>query len=568
MVTTPNRKYELIGTNVTPDVKYWFNRLASQLDTDIQTVQTGWSKDPAFTTLAAQALAAAGKPQQLKNANVDALADGFFFWWTRQEMETMTGTMPLSPEGLLMPGLLWQYTTTNGLKFQIYFGYGSRGDVQYRATDSVSTGAMTPWRKLYTPPPAPPVIDPALLDSARRPLLVDAFKRRRGTVIGTAGKPAVALRFDHGWNNFQSKVLPLLEKYDLPWLQATNSRQNTTAGNVSQNTEVTLADVQNMALSHGGEIANHGATHNNAGTEAALLDEIVTGLSELKTAMPRLAIEHWCPPGTGAGGYMGYSNMSTLEHHMTLAGRLVQAHHAAVGGYVPGIYRSLPANLEIGLAHYTIDAASPANVADRLGNLSKMGTPHGLLLMLHPSLLDTAGNMTTAQLDTVLADLARRRDAGELEILTPGGLLLADHRTEHRHNLLQNSEFKGGTGRWTLGASWQLIPGGGIRVGGSSGILSQTVPYMGDYPELLGGVRELVVEGVTAAAAGGALTVTVRAGTLNVTKTFRDINPEDGPRTLRNQLVLPLDATAVSVELTRADGSPGMDIRAVRLQSI
>jgi len=561
LATTPNRGYDLVPTGAAPDVPYWFNRLANILDTDIQSVMTGWSKDPNFTALAAAALAAAGKPRQLTAGDVDNLADGFYFWRTPTEMAAMTGTMPRRPDGQLMPGLLWQYTTAYSLKFQIYIGYGQAGDVQYRSTGSVNAGNLIPWRRLYT---APPVIDPALVSPYRRPFLVDAFKRRRGAGVGTAGKPVVALRFDHGWNNFRSVILPLLEKYDLPWLQATNSRQNTTASNVSQNTEVTLADVQALALVHGGEIANHGATHKDAVTEEALLDEIVTGLAELKAAMPLLAIEHWCPPGIGAGGYMGYSNMSTLEHHLTAAGLLVQSHHAAVSGYVPGAYRALPAGLDVGLGHYTMDAATPAGVSSRVDLLSSMDTPMGMVLMLHPSLVGSPGYITAAQVETVLADLARRRDAGTLEILTPGGLLLADHRTDHRHNLLSNSDLSAGAKFWAVGESWKTVPGGGVRSAGS-GVLAQTVA-MANFPHFAGGVREAVVK-VSSADVGGALQLTVRTGDQVITKTYRDINAADGPRVLRNQFVIPAGAASFTVELASA-AAPELTVTSVRCQTV
>ena len=569
MATTTNRKYELIGENVTPDVKYWFNRLAGQLDVDIQKVQGGWAADPQFVALAQTAITNARKPAILTTGNVDAMADGWYQFRTPADLAAVEGKFPLTAAGTKQPGFLFQVTTTNGIKFQIYFAYASGGTISYRATGSVTAGSLIGWRALWTEPaPANPIT--ADQESPfRRSVLEGAFKRRRGNVVGTAGKPVVALRFDHGWNNFKNIVLPLLDKYDLPWLQATNSRQNTTATNVSQNTEVTLADVQDMALRHGGEIANHGATHRDATTTEALLDEIIGGLTELQTAMPQLAIEHWCPPGIGAGGYMGYSNMSTPEHMSTQAGRLVQAHHAGVSGYVTGLYRPLPASLEIGLVHYTMDEATPAQVAARVGVLKTLGTPAGMLLMVHPSLIGGEGYMSAAQLETVFADLALRRDLGEIEILTPGGLLLADHRTDHRNELLPNADFAAGLSGWSA-AGWTLKTENGkpYVVPANNAPLTRTVEVGGNMSSFTSGsVREVLVR-ARPLAGRGSLTVTVTAGDLTVTKTYTDLDPTVGWVNLRNHLVIPMDARSVTVSVARGAGSPEVHVSNISLRSV
>jgi hypothetical protein len=52
----------------------------------------------------------------------------------------------------------------------------------------------------------------------------------------------------------------------------------------------------------------------------------------------------------------------------------------------------------------------------------------GLQLMCHPSLLNTSGNITTADLTTILDYLVTKQTSGQLVVLDPYELLLADAR--------------------------------------------------------------------------------------------------------------------------------------------
>lgn len=266
----------------------------------------------------------------------------------------------------------------------------------------------------------------------RRADLVGRFLMRRGGRIGTGGVGVVALRFDHHLNDFQSKVLPLLRQYHLPWAQVVNPDR---VGVYPTDSAVSWSQLQDMALQHGGEVWNHGADHGDASTKAALRVQIVESLDDLRTNLPELAVEGWAPPGLAAGGYMGAAPFQTTDQNTgTYAGRLIMGYHAAVAGYADGLYRVLDGvSMPIGAPHVTIDAQTPSSVAAYLN--AAEGLDAGIALMLHPNLLDQGGQITTSQFGEVLADIAARRAAGTLRVLSYSGLWCADATTSYRHDL-------------------------------------------------------------------------------------------------------------------------------------
>ncbi|MEE2568611.1 polysaccharide deacetylase family protein [Pseudarthrobacter sp. J64] len=399
-----------------------------------------------------------------------------------------------------------------------------------------------------------------VFNGTRRSMLVSAFRARRGGVIGTSGKPALALRFDHGVANFKTKVLPLLQKYNLPWSQAVNPGTLTDASN-----STTFAELQSLCINNGGEVANHGRTHADAVGRAAIKVEIETSLTELQTGMTGLAIETWNPPGIGAGGYGGYAPMDTQDKHWnTYAGQLILSSHPAVSGYIPGLYRPLPAELAIGLSHATMDTQSTATIQAWVDGAITAGA--GIQLMLHPALVDTAGHLTTAQLETALAYIAGRRDAGALEVLTPSGLLLADLQTDQRHNLVANGRFANGLTSWANTTGWALTTVNGLTYASTSTgtPLTQAVS-MSRNEAMLGGARELVYK---VRAAAGAVVRTAATGAAVAATKDHTLTAAPGWREVRQQLVIPLDFTGtLTIAGGRVSGG-AVDITDIRLQTI
>ncbi|UYB35515.1 polysaccharide deacetylase family protein [Arthrobacter koreensis] len=484
-----------------------------------------------------------------QGTNLNALPAGAFQVNTGSDAATMQNLPPGAG-----PGNGETFKSSNGLISQFYMEYGSREAVWYRSTGSLSNGTMQPWRNITES------TMPEIVGMYQRETLVDAFRQRRGGVIGTDGLPAVSLIFDHGLVKFRDIVLPLLRKYGLPWAQVLNSRTLNTAANGG----VTLSTVQDWAIADGGEIWNHGATHNDATTKMGLFDEIVNGLEELKAGIPKLPIEGFAPPGLPDGEYMGASGFNTpAKFYGTYAGRLMMAYHAAVRGYAGNTYRSLPQDLPIGGRHVTMDQAARSTMINILNAITEYSTPVGCQIMLHPSYVGDAGYVSAADVEAVFADIAARRDAGRLKVVTPTAMLLADHRTTHRHELLKNVDFSAGLNGWN-GTGWTVGAEGGTGVATSGGepLTQGCSLYRRDM--LKGATREL--KAVVRIPSGGSVRLAIPelgvdrivavqsgSGWVRVSKCFTiPLNVGDG---------------SFTVSITKLTGS-SLEVREVKLQSV
>ena len=277
---------------------------------------------------------------------------------------------------------------------------------------------------------------------ARRTAVVEAGLKRRGGVVGTGGKPAIALRFDHHLQQFGDKALPLLKQYRLPWGQMIN------AGNIgSGNDTWSWPQLATECHNSGGEVWNHARTHNDVNDELRADQAVTLGLSELRDNLPSLWIDSWAPPGQS--NYMGFTNQSEPERfYETYPGKLVLAQHAFVRGSYPGPHHPLNGQNLIGQSHVTIDAQTSAWCQAAVRSARDTGS--GLTMMLHSSYLDQSGYMTTSELDAVLAYIAQLRDAGEIVVLSNAGILMADANTPVRQtNMLANAGTGSNTGTWS-----------------------------------------------------------------------------------------------------------------------
>lgn len=275
----------------------------------------------------------------------------------------------------------------------------------------------------------------------RRDAIVDAGIKRRGGVIGTAGKAAVALRFDHHLPAFKSKILPLLKEYRLPWGQMLNPARIASGGE-----GMTYAQIATECYNTGGEAWHHSYSHTDMPDAATANREVIRGFDDLRAGLPGLYIDGWAGPGQTV--QMGLEGSDTPEKFWgSYPGRLVLERHAFVRGYYSGVYQPLAGPNLIGAPHSTIDTLDAAYVSGLVRGAIAAGA--GLTLMLHPNYLDTAGYMTTAALRTILADLAAKRDAGELLMLTPTAILLADASSDYRRNLLTTGGAGAKNGTWT-----------------------------------------------------------------------------------------------------------------------
>ena len=277
---------------------------------------------------------------------------------------------------------------------------------------------------------------------ARRAAVVEAGLKRRGGVVGTGGKPAIALRFDHHLQQFGDKVLPLLKQYRLPWGQMIN------AGNIGKGNDTwAWSKLAKEAHDSGGEVWNHALTHGDVNSEFQADQAVTLGLSRLRENLPSLWVDSWAPPGQS--NYMGFTNQSEPEKfYETYPGKLVLAQHAFVRGSYPGPHHPLNGQNLIGQSHVTIDAQTSAWCQAAVRSARDTGS--GLTMMLHSNYLDQSGYMTTEDLDDTLAYIAQLRDAGEIVVLSNAGILMADANTPVRQtNMLSNAGAGANTGTWS-----------------------------------------------------------------------------------------------------------------------
>ena len=277
---------------------------------------------------------------------------------------------------------------------------------------------------------------------ARRAAVVEAGLKRRGGVVGTGGKPAIALRFDHHLQQFGDKVLPLLKQYRLPWGQMIN------AGNIgSGNDTWSWSKLAKEAHYSGGEVWNHAFTHGDVNNEFQADQAVTLGLSRLRENLPSLWVDSWAPPGQP--NYMGFTHQADPEKfYETYPGKLVLAQHAFVRGSYPGPHHPLNGQNLIGQSHVTIDKQTSAWCQAAVRSARDTGS--GLTMMLHSNYLDQSGYMTTSELDAVLAYIAQLRDAGEIVVLSNAGILMADANTPARQtNMLSNAGAGTNTGTWS-----------------------------------------------------------------------------------------------------------------------
>lgn len=396
---------------------------------------------------------------------------------------------------------------TGNMQTQIRFEDGELMSMRTRN----SAGAWQKWVLLATSR-----ADAATPAAARRDAVVAGGLTRRGGVIGTGGRGAVALRFDHHTRPFLDKVLPLLRQHQLPWGQMLNANRLGGAGTEAG----TAAEMQTACLDAGGEAWNHSWSHSDVTTVPQAEREITQGLTDLRAALPRLWIDGWAGPGQPL--YLGLEGSDTIDKWWsTETGRRVLAQHAFVRGYYPGPHTHLNGPDLVGGPHITIDSATQAYCESAIRQARD--SIAGVTFMLHPNYLDQSGYMTTATLAAILAYLAARRDAGELEVLTPTGILMAD---SSRPRTSLRGAIEAGT-----------IPAGGW---------TSTVNGR-DWSSRTGVPHEL---GATLTGTGNAtltITITTPSGTITSTRTRALTSTPT-----RHAVVAtpPLDATAITLTIT------------------
>ena len=295
-------------------------------------------------------------------------------------------------------------------------------------TPTSTTAAPTP-----TSTTAAPTMIPDWPSLDNREKLVAESLERRGNQIGTGGKPAIALRFDHYLGQFGTNVLPLLEQHRIPWSQAINSSTVNT-----RKDPWTWNQLAEAAHTTGGEIWNHSRTHQNFATKEDAYSEVVGGLNDLHENLPTLRIDGWIAPGvTDAMGMQWPASMSRYTD--TYPGRLVLDNHTFVRASFPGVLHPLDGTRLIGQTHYGIEDKTFPQIKHKIDEAVETGS--GLTLMMHPWRVGTSTGISHADLESTIEYLAQLRDEDRIEIASGTGILMAQaNQPEHVNNLLDVPE--------------------------------------------------------------------------------------------------------------------------------
>lgn len=237
--------------------------------------------------------------------------------------------------------------------------------------------------------------------------------------VSTGGKGAVAFTFDHGLTNFKAKGLPAaLASRGFKYGLALNDSTLSTA----ENSGASDADVLSWA---GAEIWNHGYNHSSTRNEATVRSIIVQGKTALEARYGR-EVFGFIPAGVGPDGLAGFDGGSTPEMwSQTLAGQLILEYHAVTTGYMgSGGIRQLTGQVQQGVSRFTMDSQTLSRIKMQIDLAINDGV--GVMFMLHPALMGTAGYISVADVIAVLDYAKARQDAGDLAVLSPGELVRAD----------------------------------------------------------------------------------------------------------------------------------------------
>lgn len=307
------------------------------------------------------------------------------------------------------------------MKAQMYFEYGGTNDLGqlfYRTSNSFTTYGG--WIELGG--------GSDTVAGLANNLRLDDFMQRWGGSKKYPGKAVIAFRYDHGLANFNSIIRPVHEAKSMPYTLALGSRHWANA----ENAGVTAATVNTWAAGPLCTIANHSALsaggHVDGVTTAELHDLIVVGLAELKAQIPNAMIDMFIIPGVGGTGLNGLGGGATPESfYDTEAGRMILETHALSSGTFPtSQLKVLDGEPRQGMAHQGYDTTPVATVIAKIDEA--IAGKRGLNLFLHPSRLNEAGYLTTADFNSIVNYVDGQRTAGKLEVLSMYELQLADSR--------------------------------------------------------------------------------------------------------------------------------------------
>lgn len=304
-------------------------------------------------------------------------------------------------------------TQPNGGSVQKAFATheGDQG-AYFRAEKSTGSGEFTLWKRILDER-----MSPAL---NRHELLYGEMAATYGGKVFTGDAVPVALTFDDYPRDFRDRIMPLLQARGLPCTIGLSSKMYEETSTVIQPGAAGTTWAEIDAWPAWISIANHSATHMAAEDRKSMDAEIVTGLKDLRTALPNKPIYTFMQPSVAYDA--GFNNGNTLESYAgTIAGHMQLGHHA----YVTGTRRTagmsttcvMVGNRPIqGLVRNWLDTSDGITIA-RSRITSARAKKHGLILAAHADRFGLSGMATMAEMVGFLDWLKAEQDAGRVKVL-------------------------------------------------------------------------------------------------------------------------------------------------------
>ncbi|OIH81967.1 hypothetical protein BLJ79_21655 [Arthrobacter sp. UCD-GKA] len=375
--------------------------------------------------------------------------------------------------------------------------------------------------------------------------LLDMLVQRKGGPIGTGGRAGFALRVDHGTDAFQSDLGPLVKKYGIPLTMAVYSKQREVN---PDNNGVEWSIVEQWHRTHGMSFGNHSDDHLDKPDAGGWEGGTIGSAAALKSLMPTVPVEQYIPHGSvGFDRYGGFNAANSHDAIVgTLAGRMALSSHALVSGYRGGQFRPLHGRPMQGLAHWTMEEATPAEFKAMLDEA--ISEKVGLAVMFHPEFIGRTNKMTWEQVEECLAYVAQKRDEGVLIPLTLDGLACADSGSSFRHDL-HLDPLLSTPASWT--GSGFTLTAGAFTSSSAGASVYHDVP-MTRKTWARGGVREAQWKVNVSSTA----TVTVSAASANGTwTTDRTVQLATGQRKIHLPFGIPLNQSQpIRTKLTVVSG--------------
>lgn len=187
--------------------------------------------------------------------------------------------------------------------------------------------------------------------------------------------------------------------------------------------------------------------------------------------------------------------------------------------------------------------------------------------MLHPVRLDKPGYISSAVLEALFADLAARRDAGEIEVLTVSALSVASIDSANRLSLVRNGDLTSSfADDWAGAAGWSSADESGtpyLAGTDTAGLLVQTASSS-RVGVCRGAVWRLEAQFRSAAGGDARLSVENSANAGDYTATDVFAVPGDGEwHTYSIHTSVPLDVSGLRFRVGR-DAGGALDVRRIR----